>query len=184
MIARKRNELFQKALSPLAVVLLLLPFCLITPAHAQPASDQTATQRIMLVIDASGSMAQSDVEGGTRMDAAKSATIDVLKGLDNKVDAGLIAYGAHESNAEDNREKGCQDVEVLAGVGKPNLAQLESQINALQPTGYTPIGITLQKAADELGNSGKRSIILVSDGEDTCASASAPSSKRPGWRWY
>ncbi|WP_459611368.1 VWA domain-containing protein [Corynebacterium urogenitale] len=168
-----------RALAPflalgLALVLLV---CHASPAWAEdskaedsPTSETSdGPQRLMLVIDASDSMAQTDVEGGSRMDAAKAATIDVIKGLDKNIDAGLIAYGSEESNAPDNRAKGCDDVPVLAGVGKPDVEQLETKINDLEPTGYTPIGRSLEKAAEKLGDSGKRSIILVSDGEDTCA---------------
>ena len=158
----------------LALVLLV---CHASPAWAEDSKAEDShtpetsdgPQRLMLVIDASDSMAQTDVEGGSRMDAAKAATIDVIKGLDENIDAGLIAYGSEESNAPDNRAKGCDDVTVLAGVGKPDVEQLETKINDLEPTGYTPIGRSLEKAAEELGDSGKRSIILVSDGEDTCA---------------
>ena len=36
-------------------------------------------------------------------------------------------------------------------------------------SGYTPVGNALRAAADALPNEGPRSIVLVSDGEDTCA---------------
>ncbi len=40
----------------------------------------------------------------------------------------------------------------------------------LSPTGWTPIGPALLKAADDLdGGSGSKRIVLISDGEDTCA---------------
>ena len=152
---------------------LILLVCHTSPAWAQEtqgeSSSDSGPQRLMLVIDASDSMAQTDVDGGSRMDAAKSATIDVIKGLDSNIDAGLIAYGSKESNAPYNRATGCEDVTVLASVGKPDVEQLKSTINDLEATGYTPIGASLKKAAEELGDTGKRSIILVSDGEDTCA---------------
>lgn len=44
-----------------------------------------------------------------------------------------------------------------------------SRVQALKPVGMTPIGRSLQAAAADLGDSGPRRIILVSDGEDTCA---------------
>ncbi|CAM5380870.1 hypothetical protein SGLAM104S_08111 [Streptomyces glaucescens] len=38
------------------------------------------------------------------------------------------------------------------------------------PTGWTPIGPALLKAADDLdGGTGSKRIVLISDGEDTCA---------------
>ena len=39
----------------------------------------------------------------------------------------------------------------------------------MEASGYTPIGLSLQQAAADLPETGPRSIILISDGEDTCA---------------
>lgn len=61
----------------------------------------------------------------TTLGAAKDATVNVLKELGNDTEVGLVAYGATECNAPDNRTKGCEDVEVLAGIQKPNMDELE-----------------------------------------------------------
>jgi Ca-activated chloride channel family protein len=43
-------------------------------------------------------------------------------------------------------------------------------VATLSPTGWTPIGPALLKAADDLdGGDGSKRIVLISDGEDTCA---------------
>lgn len=150
---------------------LLLAVGMISPAAAQEdtAQDEQAGPKLALVIDSSDSMAQKDVDGGTRIDAAKTALKDVVDGLGDEQEVSLLAYGSKESNAPDNRAKGCEDVEVLSPLGVVNKDDLKGQIDGLTPTGYTPIGTSLKKAAEELGDEGKRSIVLVSDGEDTCA---------------
>src|SRR5690625_7407198 len=81
----------------------------------------------------------------------------------------MLAYGASESNAPDNRERGCQDIDVLAPVERINKEELDAEIDALKAQGYTPMGNALKAAADELGSVGERSIILVSDGIDARA---------------
>lgn len=122
----------------------------------------------MLILDASSSMVEADAEG-TRMESAKKAANELVESLPETANMGLMAYGANESDAPDNRERGCKDVETLAKVGKIDKAKFTSAIDGLEPKGYTPMGNSLRKAAEELGDEGERSIILVSDGIDSCA---------------
>lgn len=159
-----------------AVTTLILALALTAPAQAQtqspsPTSDDgRVPPKIALVLDASGSMAESDVGGGNRMDAAKKAANGMLEDLDDDVELGLIAYGSEISDDDpDNYERGCQDIRVLRSVGPLDRDATSQEIDALEATGYTPIGNSLKKAAEELGDEGPRSIVLVSDGIDTCA---------------
>lgn len=132
-------------------------------------NEATVDSKAALVLDASWSMAEEDVDGGSRMDAAKQASHDLVNSLPEQANLGLLAYGMRESNAPDNREKGCRDIETLVPVGKLDKDELNSKIDEMTPKGYTPIGNSLKAAAEELGDSGERTIILVSDGIDTCA---------------
>lgn len=137
----------------------------------EPAGSGEATvdSKAALVLDASFSMSEADVGGGSRMDAAKKASHDLVNSLPEQANLGLLAYGMRESNAPDNRERGCQDIETLVPVGKLDKGLLNSKIDEMSPKGYTPVGNSLKAAAKELGDSGERTIILVSDGIDTCA---------------
>ena len=143
------------------------------PALAQDSSEsaEAATEgsKIALIMDASDSMSEEDVDGGTRLDAAKRASQQLVDSMPETAQLGMLAYGASESNAPDNRERGCQDIDVLAPVERINKEELNAEIDALKAQGYTPMGNALKAAADELGGAGERSIILVSDGIDTCA---------------
>ena len=103
------------------------------------------------------------------MESAKKAANELVESLPETANMGLMAYGANETDAPDNRERGCKDVETLTKVGKIDKAKFTSAINGLEPKGYTPMGNSLRKAAEELGDEGERSIILVSDGIDSCA---------------
>ena len=138
-------------------------------AGSSGSNEATVESKAALVLDASWSMSEEDVDGGTRMDAAKQASHDLVNSLPEQANLGLLAYGMRESNAPDNREKGCQDIETLVPVGALDKDLLKSKIDEMTPKGYTPVGNSLKAAADELGDSGERTIILVSDGIDTCA---------------
>lgn len=128
----------------------------------------TGEAKAELIMDLSGSMLADDA-GGTRLDAAKRASTELIDSLPDDALLGMLVYGQRESSDESNRERGCQDIEVLSPVQKVDKEGLKSKIARLEAQGYTPIGNALRKAADELGPDGERSIILVSDGIDTCA---------------
>ncbi|MCT2275613.1 vWA domain-containing protein [Dietzia cinnamea] len=121
-----------------------------------------------IVMDASSSMLQPD-EGGSRLDVAKRAASEMVQALPGTARVGMLAYGAGESDAPENREAGCADIRTLAPVGAVDKDRLTAEIDGLEARGYTPIGAALRAAAEELGGEGERSVVLVSDGLDTCA---------------
>jgi Ca-activated chloride channel family protein len=126
----------------------------------------------MIVLDASGSMNQTDAPG-PRIDAAKTAVTTLLGTMPTDTQVGLMVYGAGTGSTDAEKTAGCQDIKTLAPVGPLDTAALTAQVTAITASGYTPIGNALKAAATELEralpNEGPRSIVLVSDGEDTCA---------------
>ena len=136
---------------------------------ADASADQgSVDSKAMLILDASSSMLEDDADG-PRIDAAKKASKDLIESLPGTAQMGLMVYGAKESDAPDNREAGCKDIETLAKVGQVDKEKYVKAIEGVTPKGYTPMGNSLREAAKELGGEGKRSIILVSDGIDSCA---------------
>ena len=75
---------------------------------------------------------------------------------------GLMAYG-HRSKGD------CADIEVLKAPGVLDAASMQKAVNALQPKGMTPITASVRMAAEQLKFSERKAtVILVSDGEETC----------------
>lgn len=136
-------------------------------AQADPASDQAMTPT-MMILDASGSMKADDAPG-LRIDAAKKAVRELVSGLPKNAEVGLIAYGTSTGSADAERAAGCTDVKTLVPVGPIDEASFLSTVDGINASGYTPIGAALRQAARELPQEGPRSIVLVSDGIDTCA---------------
>ena len=122
----------------------------------------------MLVLDSSGSMNVQDAGGQTRLDAAKDATKSFVNELGSTIPLGLVTYGGTVDEAPENQEEGCRDIHVVSGPKKDVGDSFTGPIDALQAKGYTPIGDSLKKAAEELGGQ-HGTIVLVSDGIDTCA---------------
>ncbi|MHA6631333.1 vWA domain-containing protein [Pseudonocardia sichuanensis] len=138
-------------------------------AHGQEGTERVELAPTMVVLDASGSMTGADPAGGTKMDAAKRAVRALVDAAPDGAPVGLAAYGTGTGNSEAERAQGCQDVTVLQDPEPIDKAGLRAAVDGLTPRGYTPIGRSLQVAAEALPQEGPRSVVLVSDGEDTCA---------------
>ncbi|MET7454566.1 VWA domain-containing protein [Streptomyces sp. NPDC005574] len=124
--------------------------------------------KVNLLLDVSGSMRTRDIDGGTRMAAAKQAFNEVLDATPEEVELGIRTLGANYPG--DNQKTGCKDTAQLYPVGPLNRTEAKTAVATLSPTGWTPIGPALLKAAGDLdGGDGSKRIVLISDGEDTCA---------------
>jgi Ca-activated chloride channel family protein len=130
-------------------------------------TDQAAAPKVELVLDVSGSMRTRDIDGGSRMAAAKQAFNEVLDATPEEVQLGIRTLGANYRG--NDRKTGCTDTAQLYPVGPLDRTEAKTAVATLAPTGWTPIGPALQKAATDLdGGDGTRRIVLISDGEDTC----------------
>jgi Ca-activated chloride channel family protein len=132
------------------------------------ADETTATApKVELLLDVSGSMRARDIDGESRMSAAKQAFNEVLDATPEEVQLGIRTLGANYPG--DDRKTGCKDTAQLYPVGTLDRTEAKTAVATLSPTGWTPIGPALLKAADDLeGGEGTRRIVLISDGEDTC----------------
>jgi Ca-activated chloride channel family protein len=139
-------------------------------ADSGPAAQETAASpQVDLVLDVSGSMRTRDIDGQSRMAAAKQAFNDVLDAVPDDVRLGIRTLGANYPG--DDRKVGCKDTEQLYPIGPLDRTEAKTAVATLAPTGWTPIGPALLGAAEDFegGESGSRRIVLITDGEDTCA---------------
>ncbi|MGW0181739.1 vWA domain-containing protein [Nocardia sp. NPDC003345] len=161
---------FQRALATVAAgVIGLVPVSVPALAQQSPESQTTRYAPTMLVLDASGSMLAPDPTGGTKMDAAKNAVRSFVAAAPDASEVGLTAYGTATGNSDAEKAAGCQDVRILHSVDTIDKPALTAAADSITPSGYTPIGTSLRTAAAALPQEGPRSIVLVSDGLDTCA---------------
>lgn len=129
-----------------------------------------ATVPTVLILDASGSMNETDAPG-PRIDAAKAAAQALVDGLPDDATIGLMTYGTRTGSSEAEKAAGCQDVTTLIAMGRLQRDSMRDQIAGLRASGYTPISLALQTALSQLPADGSpQAIVLVSDGEDTCGS--------------
>ncbi|MEU9319327.1 VWA domain-containing protein [Streptomyces sp. NPDC048295] len=136
------------------------------PAAADEAPAK-ASPKVELVLDVSGSMRTRDIDGQSRMTAAKQAFNEVLDAVPEQVELGIRTLGADYPG--NDRKVGCKDTRQLYPVGPLDRTEAKTAVATLAPTGWTPIGPALLGAADDLkGGDSTRRIVLISDGEDTC----------------
>lgn len=139
----------------------------IPPAHADE-TKPAENLRMQLVLDVSGSMREADIGGQTRMAVAQRAFNEVVDAVPAGTHLGIRVLGA--TYPGDDKALGCQDTQQIVPVGPVDRDQAKAAIASLRPTGYTPIGLALREAAKDLGTGETaRRIVLISDGEDTCA---------------
>ncbi|MDR7326784.1 MULTISPECIES: VWA domain-containing protein [Catenuloplanes] len=156
----------------IVAVLGLLGIVAVAPSAALADETETAPPaepaKVELVLDVSGSMEAADIDGRTRMSVAKDAFNTVVDAVPETTQLGIRVLGA--TYGGDDKAEGCKDSQQLVEVGPINRVAAKNAIASLQPTGFTPVGLALRGAAEDLGTGGStRHIILITDGEDTCA---------------
>ena len=143
------------------VVVLLLAF-----APFQSMAQDADRGAVVFILDASGSMNRVDDGGTVLIDGAKNALTRLVGGFPAGSPVGLMVYGHRVPN--DDKANGCRDTEMVVPVGPLDADAMVDAISSVAARGFTPIGRALEEAAAALPD-GHGTIILVSDGEDTCA---------------
>lgn len=102
------------------------------------------------------------IKGKPKIEIAREVVRDLVRDLPSDTELGLMAYG--------HRRKGdCEDIELLIPVGKVDKQAFVKTVDAIMPKGMTPITAALELAAEGLGyKENKATVILVSDGLETC----------------
>ncbi|MEW1911672.1 VWA domain-containing protein [Kitasatospora sp. NPDC085895] len=142
------------------------------PAYAdEPGGTTAATTeapKVDLVLDVSGSMRATDIEGRSRISVAQQSIGEVIDALPAETEFGIRTLGA--TYPGNDKAEGCKDTKQLYPVGKTNKVEAKTAVATLRPTGWTPIGLALRGAAQDLGNGPTtRRVVLITDGEDSCA---------------
>lgn len=142
-----------------------------TPAPSDPGSAQVTTsstaaaEPIVIVLDLSSSMEEDDGAGTIKLDGAKAALIDVVRGQAAGSSVGLWTY---PSPAQD-----CSSGSYVPGAELrtvPDPSALAATIRNLAAYGNTPTGDALRAVTDDLVARSHTSatLLLVSDGESNC----------------
>ena len=140
-------------------ILSALPFALTLLPVGLSAQPQGASS--MLILDGSGSM-WGQIDGTAKITIAREAIGTMLGDWPRDTSIGLMAYG--------HRQEGrCGDIETLIEPGPPDQAALLQAMESVTPRGKTPIGRSVEMAADALSHQDlAASVIVVTDGLENC----------------
>ncbi|WP_117673280.1 VWA domain-containing protein [Micromonospora sp. MW-13] len=168
MINRRRSTSVLRGL--LAATVLIGPGVVLTGPAPAWADEETPAEppRVELVLDVSGSMRARDIDGRSRISVAQQAFNEVVDALPEETQLGIRVLGATYKGKD--KKVGCQDTQQIVPVGQVDRTQAKAAVATLRPTGFTPVGLALRSAAQDLGTGATaRRIVLITDGEDTCA---------------
>lgn len=116
---------------------------------------------IEIILDSSGSM-WGQVQGKAKIDIAKQVFEKYLNQTPENIQLGLRVYGHRQ-------KKDCSDIELVQQVGPIDKTTLLQKVKGLTPLGMTPITDALEQAASNLEpKDGKRLILLITDGIESC----------------
>lgn len=140
----------------------MLPVLLLLAASLAPwRGAQADGSTIVFILDASGSM-NEQVDRRPKIEIAKEVLGQLTSDLPQDIEAGLIVFGHRQ-------KEDCNDIETIVPSAPGAGSRIAGAIQPLQAVGKTPLTSAIRKAAETLrGKEGEKTIILVSDGKETC----------------
>ena len=137
-----------------------------TPSEAIEKSSENCDEKILFIVDLSNSM--NDYLGGyKKIDIAINTLARITAKLNPRVKTGLRVYG-HKFGF--NPLLGCTATELVSPIQPNNTKNIRNILNNMSASGWTPITKSLKSAVnnDFAGISGKKRIILLTDGGENC----------------
>lgn len=123
-------------------------------------------ERILFILDFSNSMTEY-LEGKEKVELMIDTMAKILPNINPKTQIGLRVYG-HKSGF--TAMDACRASTLLVPVSAASAGQIAQSLYKTSPKGMTPITYSLKQAVknDFLGFSGKKRIILLTDGGENC----------------
>jgi hypothetical protein len=144
------------------------------PAAASAQNESGTQVNVELILDSSGSMADVTNTGEPRIDAAKRVLNEVIDAIPvdrPEISVGFRVFGHEGNNTESGRAESCQSSELTVPIEGVDKDALHDQVANYAPVGWTPIGLSLERAGADFPPASeevKNAAILVTDGLETC----------------
>jgi hypothetical protein len=135
--------------------------------------DKKPTKNLEIILDASGSM-KAMLGKKTRWATAQDVLKDVVSKLPKDFSVGLRAYG---HTLASTNPKTCTDSALIVPVEPLNPATLLAAAGRLAPRGETPLVYSILQTPDDLKPVGGGTVILITDGEESCKGDFAAAAK-------
>jgi Ca-activated chloride channel family protein len=126
--------------------------------------DKPPARNLVIVLDVSGSM-NAKLGDTTRWKTALGMMQEVVNALPEDVKVGLRVYGHRQSSKSPQT---CKDTELVVPIAKLDRAAIVKAASKLKPRGETPLVHSSLQAVEDLKAVGGGSVILITDGEESC----------------
>lgn len=126
--------------------------------------DKPAARNLTIVLDVSGSM-NAKLGDTTRWKTALGVLEEVVAALPEDLNVGLRVYGHRHSSKS---AQTCKDTELVVPVEKLDRERIVKAAKRLKPRGETPLIHSILQAVGDLKASGGGSVVLITDGEESC----------------
>lgn len=142
-------------------------------AQETAAPEGANTVNVELILDSSGSMAETLPSGETRIEAAKQVLNGVIDAIPERegINVGFRVYGHKGSNTEAGKAESCRSTELRVPIAGVDKEALREEVAAYEPVGWTPITLSLREAEEDFPPAAEdviNAIVLVTDGLETC----------------
>jgi Ca-activated chloride channel family protein len=106
------------------------------------------------------------LSGQPKLELAKRVLEETMQRIPVDINVGLRVFGENLTMTMAD----CMQTALLVPLGQHNRGSIISRARELKASGMTPLTYALQQAAEDdfQGSEGKRTIILITDGVDTC----------------
>nr|WP_275899474.1 VWA domain-containing protein [Bacillus piscicola] len=139
----------------------------------------TSPANIVILLDASGSMAQV-IEGRTKMGLAKDAINDFVASMPEGANVSLRVYGHEGSSDEKDKDISCASTEVVYDLKSYDEKAFDEALGQFEPTGYTPIAKAIEETKKDFADAPDAKdnmVYVVSDGVESCGGDPAKAAK-------
>lgn len=155
----------------LVLILFISPvfgeqYNLLNPNEAASKKFDNQDERILFILDFSNSMTE-EIQGERKVDLMLKTMAQILPTIDKNTWVGLRVYGHRMGFTQYDS---CKASLLAVPVCQGGASQIQERLTKTKPRGMTPITFSLKKAIDFdfAGYSGKKHIILLSDGGENC----------------
>lgn len=130
------------------------------------ADDVQEDERILFILDFSNSMSEY-LDGRRKVDLMIDTMKSLLPNMNKNISVGLRVYG-HRMGL--TPFEACRASTLVSPIAVANGINIRNSLLDIKPRGMTPITYSLKQAVknDFLGFSGKKHIILLTDGGENC----------------
>lgn len=167
---QKRNNqvLFSWHLARLFILISLLNTHYSLLSAQQTQVYKPTVSRILFIVDGSGSMKQK-WEKKSKFETARELLFKLIDSVEKKnpnVEFGVRIFGYQFPRDQNN----CKDTRLVIPFAKNNASKIYAEMERITPQGMSPIAYSIQQGAKDFPDDlhALNSIVLITDGEETC----------------